>query len=88
MSCNIFLKNLFFQIEIEQGLSSFVLMNPLLYSHLKHHIVVINFNPLGDPGDGEELLVLVKLDAGHDGAVVEHVRGVGQGGQGTDTVIP
>ena len=59
-----------------------------LYSHLKHNVVVINFNPLGDPSDGEELLVLVKLDAGHDGAVVEHVRGVGQGGQGTDTVVP
>ena len=68
-------------------LSCRAFLNPL-YSHLKHNVVVVNFNPLGYPGDGEELLVLVELDAGHDGAVVEHVRGVGQGGQGTDTVIP
>ena len=65
----------------------FTLYEPL-YSHLQHDIVVVNLDPLGDPGDGEELLVLVKLDTGHDGAVVEHVRGVGQGGEGTDTVIP
>ena len=62
-------------------------MNPF-YSHLKHDVVVVNFNPLSNPGNGEELLVLVELDAGHDGAVVEHVGGVGQGGQRTDTVIP
>ena len=56
--------------------------------HLEHNVVVVDLDPLGDPGDGEELLVLVELDAWHDGAAVEHVRGVGQGGQGTDTVIP
>ena len=56
--------------------------------HLQYDVVVVNLDPLGDPGDGKELLVLVKLDARHDGAVVEHVRGVGQGGEGTDTVIP
>ena len=55
---------------------------------LQHHVIVVDLDPLGDPGDGEELLVFVELYAGHDGAVVEHVRGVGQGGEGTDTVIP
>ena len=55
---------------------------------LQHHVVVIDLDPLGHSGNGKELLVLVKLDARHDGAVVEHVRGVGQGGEGTNTVIP
>ena len=45
---------------------------------LQHHVVVIDLDPLGDASDGKELLVFVKLDAGYDGAVVEHVRGVGQ----------
>ena len=44
---------------------------------LQHHVVVVDLDALGDAGDGEELLVLVELYAGHDGAVVEHVRGVG-----------
>ena len=45
---------------------------------LQHHVVVVDLDPLGHASDGKELLVFVKLDAGYDGAVVEHVRGVGQ----------
>ena len=55
---------------------------------LQHHIIVVDLDPLGDPGDGEELLVFVELYAGHDGAVVEHVRGVGQGRQRPHAVVP
>ena len=39
-------------------------------------------------GYGEELLILVELYAGHDGAVVEHVGGVGEGGERPDGVVP
>lgn len=55
---------------------------------LQHHVVVVDLDALGDAGDGEELLVLVELYAGHDGAVVEHVRGVGQGRQRPHAVVP
>ena len=55
---------------------------------LQHHVIVVDLDPLGDPGDGEELLVFVELYAGHDGAVVEHVRGVGQGRQRPHAVVP
>ena len=55
---------------------------------LQYHVVIVNLDTLRHPGNGKELLVFVELNAGDDGAVVEHVRGVGQGCQGTDTVIP
>ena len=54
---------------------------------LQHHVVVVNLDPLRHSGYGEELLILVELNAGHDGAVVEHVRGVGQGGERSDSVV-
>lgn len=38
-------------------------------------------DPLGDACDGEELLVLVELDGGHDGAVVDGVAAVGERGE-------
>ena len=34
--------------------------------------------------DPDGHLILVKLDAGHDRTVVEHVGGIGEGGQGTN----
>ena len=55
---------------------------------LQDHIIVIDLDFLSHAGDCKKLLVLVKFNTGDNGAVVEHVRGVGQGRQRPHAVVP
>ena len=54
---------------------------------LQYNVVIVDLNSLRHSGNGKELLIFVELDAGDDGAVVEHVRGVGERGEGPDSVV-
>lgn len=46
-----------------------------------------DLDPLGDAGDGEELVVLVELDGGDDSRVVDGVAAVGERGSGAQGAV-
>ena len=56
--------------------------------YLEDDTVVVDFDPFGDAGDGEELSVLVELDGGDDGGGGEHVGGVVERGQRVQLAVP